>query len=185
MGLLRLLCPEYRLESVLDIPPDWIVRRGLRGVILDLDNTLVVWNQDDLQPEIVEWVEALKRVGLEVCIVSNSSGFKRVEDLSGKLGVKSVTLATKPSHRAYRLAFELMSTQPEDTVAIGDQMFTDVLGGNRLGLHTIMVRPMSSKDFVLTKLVRLIERVVLGVLAKQGKLKTRLNGETAGGEASL
>lgn len=174
MGFLKLVCPEARVESVLDIPVEWIAQRGIRGVILDLDNTIVVWNEDDLQPEIIDWVGNLKKAGLEVCIVSNSSKFKRVEELSSQLGVKSVTLATKPSRRAYRLAFEVMSTQPEETLAIGDQMFTDVLGANRMGIRAVMVRPMSKRDFILTKFVRIVERIMLKVLRKKGKLVERL-----------
>ena len=174
MSLLKLFCPVARVDSVLDVPVAWISSRGFRGVVLDVDNTIVPWNTDDLSPEIAQWVESLKRAGLSVCIVSNSGGVRRVEELAKRLGIDCVTLAVKPSKRAFRMALEKMNVTPSETIGIGDQMFTDVLGGNRMGLSTVLVRPMVKRDFILTKFVRLVERVMLKVLEKRGMMVSRL-----------
>ncbi len=82
--------------------------------------------------------------------------------LAAALGLPAVTGALKPRRGALRRALSVMGTAPETTALVGDQLFTDILGGNRLGLYTILVRPQSRKEFVLTRLVRRVERAVLG-----------------------
>jgi HAD superfamily phosphatase (TIGR01668 family) len=140
--------------------------RGIRGVILDLDNTIVPWGTHDLNPLVPAWIAAAQHAGLRLCIVSNNVG-ARVTSIAQRLGLPLVAGALKPRRTALRRALALMGTTPDVTALVGDQVFTDILGGNRLGLFTILVCPQSRKEFVLTKAVRLIERLLVGDRAKR------------------
>ncbi len=157
---MRLLRPASQVDSIYAVDPGALGARGIRGVILDLDNTIVPWGHWHAAPELPVWIAAARDAGLRLCIVSNNAG-PRVRHLAGVLGLPVVAGALKPRRAALRRALRLLGTTPLTTALIGDQLFTDILGGNRLGLHTILVRPQSGRDFPLTRLVRLAERLLL------------------------
>lgn len=157
----RLLRPAARVRTVYDIEPHLLLARGIRGLILDLDNTIVPWGTWHVAPELAVWIAALKAEGLQLCIVSNNLG-ARVRHLARALGLPAVTSALKPGPLAIRRALRQMGTDPATTALVGDQLFTDILGGNLLGLHTILVHPQSRRGFPLTRIVRLAESLFLG-----------------------
>lgn len=133
----------------------------MNGLILDLDNTLVGWNQPDATAELLKWLEDVKTFRLKTCIVSNNMS-ERVERFSRSIGVMAIAKAAKPRRRAFQHAMRKMGTHHRDTAVIGDQVFTDILGGNRLQLYTILVKPLAEREFWGTQLVRRLERVVVG-----------------------
>lgn len=155
----RWLRPDAQADSIYAVDPSVLHARGIRGVILDLDNTIVPWGAWDAPATLGPWIAAARAAGLRLCIVSNNAG-ARVAHLAATLDLPAVAGAWKPRRRALRRALGLMGTAPDATALIGDQVFTDVLGGNRLGLHTILVRPQARREFVLTRLTRLAERLV-------------------------
>lgn len=155
----RWLRPDAEADSIYAVDPSALRARGIRGVILDLDNTIVPWGAWDVPAALGPWIAAARSAGLRLCIVSNNAG-ARVAHLAAALDLPAVPGAWKPRRRALRRALGLMGTAPDATALIGDQVFTDVLGGNRLGLHTILVRPQARREFVLTRLTRLAERLV-------------------------
>lgn len=157
----RWLRPDAEADSIYAIDPSALQARGIRGVILDLDNTIVPWGAWDVPQALGPWIAAARAVGLHLCIVSNNAG-ARVAHIAAVLDLPVVTGAWKPRRRALRRALGMMGTAPDATALIGDQVFTDVLGGNRLGLHTILVHPQSPREFPLTRLTRLAERLVIG-----------------------
>ncbi|HAA89344.1 MAG: HAD-superfamily phosphatase subfamily IIIA [Thermoanaerobacterales bacterium 50_218] len=156
----NLLQPKKIYQSVFEIPFEDLQKSRIRGVIVDLDNTLTEWQNPELSQEAVDWLVKLREAGFQVCLVSNNSP-RRVEEVAGKLGLPFVARAQKPRRKSFRRALEIMKTRPEETAVIGDQVFTDVLGGNRLGMYTILVPPISKKEFIGTRLVRIIERLVI------------------------
>ena len=157
--MLRWLRPSTQVPTIYDIDLDALRARGIRGVILDLDNTIVPWGAREVGPLLPLWIAAARAAGLRLCIVSNNMG-SRVTSIANRLGLPVVTWALKPSRRDIRRALLVMGTTPEATALVGDQLFTDILGGNRLGLHTILVRPQGQREFVLTRLVRWLERLL-------------------------
>ncbi|PSR24132.1 MAG: YqeG family HAD IIIA-type phosphatase [Sulfobacillus acidophilus] len=158
--MIQILQPGLFVQSIYDIDLDRLVERGVRGLILDLDNTLVGWNQPRASKELLQWLEDVKLRELQTCIVSNNMG-DRVEQFSQHVGVMAIAKAAKPRRRAFRQAMQRMGTNRQDTAVVGDQIFTDILGGNRLHLFTILVRPMNEQEFWTTQLVRRLERAVL------------------------
>lgn len=157
--MLRWLIPYRYVPAVSDLDPDVLLADGITALIVDLDNTLVAWDAAVPTPRVKTWVAALRERGLRLCIVSNNfSG--RARTIGDLLEVQVVPAAIKPAPWAFRRAMRLMGTAPAQTALVGDQLFTDVLGGNLIGLRTILVDPLSVQEFPTTKLVRAIERLL-------------------------
>lgn len=161
------LIPKMFVDSIRDIPVEELVSLKIKGVIFDLDNTITEWNNPEISAETIQWFKDLNQHGLTACLVSNNKG-PRVMAAAQKLGIPYVAKATKPRRRAFRQAMELLKTRAHETAMVGDQIFTDVLGGNRMGLFTILVTPINPREFIGTRLVRRVERFVLGKIRKQG-----------------
>jgi len=162
----RYVRPRARVDSLAQLSPELLSQRGIRGLILDLDNTLVPWNTTRLTPETRAWLETVREHGVQLCIISNSAGDSRVQFVGESLGIPYVSKAVKPSQRAFRLALAEMNLSAEQVAVAGDQLFTDVLGGNRLGLFTGLVTPITRKDFIATKVMRFLERLIGAVLRR-------------------
>lgn len=168
--MLRKLCPQLQAGSVLELDLDQLRERGIKGIIFDLDNTLVEWKQDRLTPEVVELIEQTKSRGFKMAILSNALEH-RVEAVARMLDIPYISRAVKPRKSPFRKAMDLMGTTPETTAVVGDQIFTDILGGNRMKLYTIWISPLSSTEFISTKAVRRLERLVVKRFRKKGILK--------------
>lgn len=169
-GWLGLLCPDLYLKSVWDLPEDDLKARGIRGLIFDIDNTVLNWNVREVTPETHTLFARLRERGYRCCLVSNNKR-DRVEAVARVLGVPAISKAGKPRRRAFRQALAVLGTRQEETAVIGDQLFTDILGGNRLGLYTVLVVPLSQREFIGTRLVRTVERFLLTRLLHQGLLQ--------------
>lgn len=169
MFALARLAPRRYLNSIYDLDLDELRRQGIRGIITDLDNTLVAWDSDRVSPELVAWLSGVKAAGFEVCLVSNN-GVPRVEPFARALGLPAIHHAGKPFNRAFVEAMSRMGTGRSETAVIGDQIFTDVFGGNRLGLYTILVVPITGREFIGTRMVRILERMVLRWMERRGLL---------------
>ena len=164
--MLSKLKPKLYVHSIYHIDFEKLKQRGISGVIIDLDNTITEWDNPGLSDQVFDWFAKMKLAGLKACIVSNN-GHNRVAIAVEKLGIPFLAKANKPRRGAFRRAMELMKTNPEQTAVVGDQIFTDILGGNRLNLFTILVVPITSKEFIGTRLVRIVERRVLKSLVPQ------------------
>ncbi|MGX8004462.1 YqeG family HAD IIIA-type phosphatase [Staphylococcus hominis] len=149
-----------------------LANSGFKGIITDLDNTLVGWDVKTPTKEIQEWFKKANDLGLTITIVSNNNE-KRVSGFSKDLDVDFIFKARKPMGRAFKKAIQHMNIKPEETIVIGDQMLTDVLGGNNNGLYTIMVVPVKKTDGFLTRLNRIIERRLLNYFKRKGYITWR------------
>lgn len=165
--MLKLLCPDLYINSVFDLEPGFLKQKGIKGVILDLDNTLVPWNNNDINKALGEWFKSFEDYGIRMCIVSNNKK-RRVSTFGEKIGLPAIHKARKPRKKSFIKGMKILKTNPSNTAVIGDQIFTDILGGNRLGLYTILVIPISSKEFIWTKVMRSIEKTVLFYMIKRG-----------------
>jgi len=165
--LARFLTPDQYVSSIDKIDLDDLKQAGVEGVICDLDNTLVPFGSETISEVTTDWLGEIQERGFRVVLVSNALS-KRVKRLSDRLGVPAIAGATKPRAGAYRRAMKVLDAPPDRCAAVGDQLFTDVVGGNRMGMHTILVVPLSQRDFFMTKLLRLIERWTIGYLQRRG-----------------
>lgn len=158
--MLELLRPRLYVESIHNIDLQELKRRGIKAICCDLDNTLVPWASDQAHPELIAWLQAVRDAGLEVFLVSNAVP-RRLQHFLQLLGVRGIAKAGKPRRRAFLQALAELNLPARQVALVGDQIFTDVLGGNRVGMYTILVVPLSRQEFIGTRLVRQLERLVL------------------------
>jgi len=169
--LLESLCPDEYLDSVLTIDLQALKGRGVQAILVDLDNTIVGWRRYDVSPEMMDWLKRVREEGIKLCIVSNARAPRRLRLISSTLGIPFARKGFKPRRRGFREALGLLGVEPHMAVAVGDQIFTDVLGGNRLGLYTILVRPLHTREFAGTKITRFFERLLLRILTRRRMLR--------------
>ncbi|HHX77477.1 MAG TPA: YqeG family HAD IIIA-type phosphatase [Firmicutes bacterium] len=169
--MLKWFCPDLVLDSIYDLDLELLKKRGIKGIITDLDNTLVAWNDYTLEGPLKDWFKALRDSNIKICILSNSTSSK-VADFAAKLGIPAVTKAVKPRRGGFRQSLLQMGLKAEETAVLGDQLFTDILGGNRTGLFTIWVKPISQNEFYGTKITRFFEKRLIKVLKSKGFIKT-------------
>jgi HAD superfamily phosphatase (TIGR01668 family) len=164
--LLRMFCPHFCARSIQDVVPEELREKGFESALIDLDNTLLPWRDMEVPPSTKEWINRCRGAGLRLCLVSNSRFRKRVHLLSEELGVPCAEGRLKPSVEGFLNALKIVHSPPERAVMIGDQLFTDVWGGNRVGLTTIWVKPMHPREFIGTKISRILERLIFLVLRR-------------------
>ena len=169
MSFLKLLTPTVVVKSINDITPAALKAQGITAIITDLDNTLVPWRRYNITDAVVEWLAELEAAQIKVCIASNTFHTRRLEKLSHDLKIPFVDRVRKPDVGGFLRAMQLMHSGQQQTAVVGDQIFTDVLCGNRLGLCTILLRPpLAKEEFVSTMLLRYVERALIGLLQRRG-----------------
>ncbi|MEL6813473.1 MAG: YqeG family HAD IIIA-type phosphatase [Cyanobacteria bacterium J06598_3] len=142
MSWVNLLQPDLILgQSVLGITPEVIRDRNLKGLILDVDETIVPVGQKQLDPEVDAWAKEIQAL-VPISLVSNNIGYERIRIIGESLDVPFIASAGKPSRKKLRTAAEGLNLPFENIAMVGDRLFTDVLAGNRLGLFSILVQPM-------------------------------------------
>lgn len=162
------LLPDQIVNTVFDIDLQALKSRGVRGIITDLDNTLVGARTPLATPELIAWLERVRKQGFQVVILSNNNQ-TRVSTFAKPLGIPYIPAARKPFGGAFRRALALLKLEPKQAVVVGDQMLTDVLGGRRMGLHTILVTPIApGEEGWGTQINRRIEKIALSRLRKKG-----------------
>ncbi len=154
------LKPDLLISHLDSLSVEFLKGQGLKGIIVDLDNTIISWRGKTISEGIIKWFAIQQQAGIKFCIVSNNLS-KRVTKLSRELGVPAISRAIKPRRKAFKRALLLLGTSPAETAVVGDQIFTDVFGGNRMGLYTILVNPLEQKEFVWTSFARKFERFVM------------------------
>ncbi|TCP32314.1 hypothetical protein EV207_101293 [Scopulibacillus darangshiensis] len=165
--MLKHFLPNEHANRILDIRPEILAERGIKGIITDLDNTLVAWDSPEATPELQIWFEEMRQEGIKVTIVSNNNE-ARVRDFSNPIDTPYIYKARKPMTKAFKKAIKDMGLKREEIVVIGDQLLTDVLGGNRLGVYTILVVPVAKSDGWATKFNRKMERYLLSAMKRKG-----------------
>ena len=153
--------PDAFVRRLSAVSLDDLAARGFAGIIVDLDNTLVGYGQSELAAEDVAWIATARAAGFRMCLVSNNFP-ERVARVSEQAGVPAIARALKPLPRGFVAARRLLGTSKATTLVIGDQLFTDVLGAKLAGLHCILTEPLVAHDWLGTRVLRLLERVVLG-----------------------
>jgi HAD superfamily phosphatase (TIGR01668 family) len=147
------------VRDIQSIDLDALWASGYRGILIDLDNTLVPYGHyDPIPDESLEWLKKALSIGFKLALYSNASKWK-VDLIRKQLGMFCVHKAIKPFPLKLNVCLENIDVPKEKTVTIGDQLFTDILGGNWAGMFTILVEPIHKRDFLGTKILRFLERV--------------------------
>ena len=159
--------PDRYVASTYVIDFEKLYKNGIRGLIFDIDNTLVPHGAP-ADERAIRLFKRLKEIGFSCCLISNNQE-KRVRTFNEPIQVDYVYNAHKPSTKNYKKAMEIMGTDVSDTVFIGDQLFTDVWGAKRTGIPSILVRPIHPKEEIQIVLKRYLEKIVLHFYLKKKK----------------
>lgn len=151
--------PDRYVASTYVIDFEKLYKNGIRGLIFDIDNTLVPHGAP-ADERAIRLFKRLKEIGFSCCLISNNQE-KRVRTFNEPIQVDYVYNAHKPSTKNYKKAMEITGTDVSDTVFIGDQLFTDVWGAKRTGIPSILVRPIHPKEEIQIVLKRYLENIVL------------------------
>ncbi len=156
--------PEMFLDSVFGIDLKELKERGICAFIFDIDNTLAEYAMPVPDEKTLAWLNELKGNGFKICLVSNNNS-KRVSLFAESADVPYIARAAKPLSFSLKKACRIMGTKYEQTALVGDQIFTDILGGNRMKMFTILVKPISDKEGKLIRFKRRLESKILKKMA--------------------
>lgn len=163
--ILERFYPDEYVASTYKIPFEKLYEEGYRGVIFDIDNTLVPHGAP-ADERAKKLFARLREIGFESCLISNNQE-PRVKMFNEEIQTRYIYNAHKPSTKNYIRAMEEMGTDKGNTVFVGDQLFTDVWGAKRAGIHNILVKPIHPKEEIQIVLKRYLERIVLHFYKKQ------------------
>jgi len=158
--MLERFFPDEYYPSIREVPFDALHARGIRGLIIDIDNTLAPYDVPEPPEAVTRLLRSLEAKGFRICLFSNN-GKTRVERFNASLGLLAVYKAGKPKKRGIRKAMSMLTLSAAETALIGDQLFTDIWGGNRCGLRTILLEPIAQRDEWTVRLKRPPEQFVL------------------------
>ncbi|PZO94538.1 YqeG family HAD IIIA-type phosphatase [Streptococcus halichoeri] len=162
--------PTFTVEAVYDLRADDLLRKGITAVLVDLDNTLIAWDNPDGTPEVRAWLDEMTIADISVVVVSNNTE-ARVARAVSKFGVDFVSRAMKPFSFGINTAIERYGFNRSEVILVGDQLMTDIRASHRAGIQSVLVKPLVSSDAWKTKINRFREKRVLRKLeAKYGKL---------------
>lgn len=159
--MLKKLSPTAIYERLEDIPFELFDKLGIKGLILDVDNTLID-HRNILADEKLNWINEAKKRNIEMCILSNSYSEKKIRNLMKQLDINGLSSANKPFLKGFVFALDLLHLEKNEVCMIGDQIFTDILGANRFGIKSILVKPFDKDEKFWIKIKRPIEKILMG-----------------------
>ena len=151
--------PKAYFNNVREIKIDFLQKNKIKALILDVDNTLIDYDKN-LPKETVKWANELDGQGVKLYILSNSNKKQKVKKVAEELGIEYEYFAKKPLKFGFKKVQEKLQEKPEHIAVVGDQIFTDVIGGNRCNMFTILVEPIAEKDIWITRIKRPIENAI-------------------------
>jgi len=155
-----MLTPDYYYDSVFLIPYTELLQKNIRGLIFDLDNTLTPFHEKLPPPKVVALMRRLQQMGFKICLLTNNTT-NRLNRFNAEMKLDGIANGLKPFTRGIKQAMKVMGTTRSQTVIIGDQLLSDVWGGKNAGICTILVKPITEKDFFFVRFKRHIERFML------------------------
>lgn len=166
--MLNKFYPDYYVKSSFSIHYEKLYEQGYRGILFDIDNTLVKHGAD-ANDEVVQLFQRLKKIGFKICLMSNNK-LERVERFNKPIAVDYIYKAGKPSKKGYLEAMNRIHTNRSNTIFVGDQLFTDVWGAKRVGIRNYLVKPIDPKEEIQIVIKRYFEKIVLYFYKKQSKI---------------
>ncbi len=160
--------PNYITKNIFELDYEKLLHSGIKGILIDIDNTLVPMHTIHPTKQSIDWAIRMEKLGLMVCILSNAKHI-RADLFKKELGVKGVGMAFKPMKKGYVKAMEILQLQVSECVMIGDQLLTDIKGGNKVGMMTILCEVLDKKEHWFVRLKRVIEKIIVGSLLEKVK----------------
>ncbi len=151
--------PDRYIDKVELITIEFLQENRIKALILDVDNTLIDYNKN-LSQSVIDWAKEIKRQGIKLYILSNTNQREKVEGVAKALQIPYINLAKKPLKTGFLKVQKELKEESENIGVVGDQIFTDILGGNRCNMFTILVEPIATKDFWYTAWKRPLENKI-------------------------
>ena len=170
--MLEKFIPDYSFDNVHKISKEFLVSLGIKGVLLDIDNTLEPYENKKPSEPVLAWLKSLQSVGISIAFVSNNNR-KRVDTFNQELGFISYSRAMKPFASTILKAMKKIGTDSKNTVLIGDQMLTDIYGAHNASIRSILVDPIKDKTDLFTKMKRKLEKIIKTKYEKKVKYDER------------
>jgi len=162
--MLERFFPNYYADKVSDLKIEFFKERKIKGILIDIDNTLIDY-YENMTEDTLKWVEKIKESGIKIRLLSNNNK-DRVDRIGKRLGVNGIHYASKPRRKGFVAAMKNMQLRNHEICVIGDQLFTDVYGGNRLNIFTILVKQVHERDIWITKFKRPLEKRIMTLYLK-------------------
>jgi HAD superfamily phosphatase (TIGR01668 family) len=163
--------PTWMIEAIYQITPDQFKEQGIKAVFVDLDNTLIAWNNPDGTKELKQWLQTMKEAEIPVIVISNNS-HARVQKALQSLQLDFISRALKPFPRGIHQALKKLDLKPTEVMMIGDQIMTDIKAANSAGVKSVLVKPIVTTDAWNTKFNRFMERKIMKhLLANNPEMK--------------
>ena len=163
-----ILYPKAYFKKVDQITAQYLRQNNIKALILDVDNTLIDYDRN-LSERVINWANELKKEGIKLYILSNTNHKEKVEEVAKILDIPYRNLAKKPFKSGFLKVKKLLKENAENIGVVGDQIFTDVIGGNRCKMYTILVDPIDKKDFWYTAWKRPLENKIKNRYIKNGR----------------
>ena len=157
---MALFKPKMRIGKMIDLTPQMLHDAGVTALLLDIDNTMTTHDNPVPADGVTEWIEMMKSEGFLLVVVSNNTG-ERVSRFSNLLGLDYEVKAAKPLPYGFRRACDRLGIRPEEAAVVGDQLFTDMMGGNLLGAYTVLTEPYELESMKFFKFKRACERFIM------------------------
>ena len=166
---MKVFIPNRYYQSIYDIDYDKLKKEGIKVLLYDLDNTLALISEGKPPKKVLDFINYLSN-DFDIYIVSNNN-YDRIEEFCRPFGVPFVHFALKPLSKGFREVKKKGHYKKSEMVIIGDQLMTDIFGGNRFKCYTILVDPLGKKDLKVTYFNRFLENLIIKRLSKKGKLE--------------
>ena len=154
-----ILYPDAHFNNVREITINFLQKNKINALILDVDNTLIDYDKN-LPKETIEWAKELKNNNIKLYILSNTNKKEKVKTVAEKLGIEYMYFAKKPLKSGFKKVQEKLKEPSQNIAVVGDQIFTDIVGGNRCKMFTILVEPIAEKDIWITMVKRPLENAI-------------------------
>ena len=159
----RWISPRWTLNYVFDLRPEMVKKSGFRALIVDVDNTLVAWDCWEPTLQAREWVNMMRKADIQLYLLSNNTS-KRVASVADPLELPYLANALKPRRSSQERAISELGVPRHQILVIGDQLMTDIVGANRAGMDSVLVKPIAHHDIVYTRINRAIEKLLLRMI---------------------
>ena len=160
------LYPDLYVKNVIEISNEMLNKNQIKGLLLDVDNTLLYYDRTRVKG-LDEWIKNKKNEGIKLCILSNTNKKDKVQSLANDLDIPFIYFAKKPLKSGFKRAQKILNLEPDYIGVVGDQIFTDILGANRMNMKSILTKPLEERDIFITKIKRPLEEYIIRCYLKK------------------
>ena len=160
------LYPDLYVKNVIEISNEMLNKNQIKGLLLDVDNTLLYYDRTRVNG-LDEWIKNKKNEGIKLCILSNTNKKDKVQSLANDLDIPFIYFAKKPLKSGFKRAQKILNLEPDYIGVVGDQIFTDILGANRMNMKSILTKPLEERDIFITKIKRPLEEYIIRCYLKK------------------